>query len=147
VVPLYLLDTNVISELAKPRPDAQVISSIQNHQGLMAIPAIVWHELIYGVARLPQGNRKNLLNHFILDVVAPSFDVVPYDDRAAWIHGTQRAELEAHGNTLPFADSQIAAIAVSRNMILVTRNKADFSVIPALMLEDWFIEPARRDEK
>jgi len=138
VDPLYLLDTNVVSELAKPLPNAGVLNSIKSHQGLMAIPSIVWHELLYGVSRLPEGTRKALLNRFTLDVVAPSFDVIPYDDRAAWIHSSHRAGLEAQGITLPFADSQIAAIAVSRNMILVTRNIVDFSAIPGLMVEDWF---------
>ena len=136
--PIYLLDTNIISELARPRPDAVVLGAIQSHLGLLALPAIAWHELCYGVARLPDGKRKTLLHRFLLDVVAPSFEVVPYDDHAAWVHGTLQAGLDARGRTLPFADSQIAAIAVAHNLILVTRNTADFADIPGLMMEDWF---------
>jgi hypothetical protein len=77
----YLLDTNVVSELAKPVPDPRVLSRFARHEGRLGMPALVWHELLYAVARLPPGRRKDRLRAFLLDVVQPGLPVLPYDER------------------------------------------------------------------
>jgi len=48
------------------------------YDGTMAIAAIVWHELLYGLARLPEGTRKRRLSAGIYHVIAPAFPVLPY---------------------------------------------------------------------
>lgn len=140
---VYLLDTNIVSEPLKPAPDPGVIEKLHRYDGMMAIPAIVWHELLFGVNRLTQGARQRRLRTYLLEVVAPSFPVLPYDDHAAWIHATFRSGLEAAGKVQGFADGIIAATALSNNLILVTRNTQDFDTVPDLYLENWFegVEP------
>jgi tRNA(fMet)-specific endonuclease VapC len=135
---MYLLDTNILSELAKPSPHPLVLQRIERYQDIEAMSAITWHELSYGVARLPEGTRKEQLMRFIMEVLAPHIPVIPYDEHAAWVHGTLRARLEKEGITVPFADSQIAATALANNMILVTRNEGDFLVFKDLYKENWF---------
>lgn len=102
------------------------------------MPAIAWHELRYGVERLADGVRKKALMRFLMEVLAPHVPVLPYDDHAAWVHAAFRARLEGAGTPIPFADSQIAAIAIAHNMILVTRNLRDFRALPELQSENWF---------
>ncbi|MEI6385492.1 MAG: type II toxin-antitoxin system VapC family toxin [Spirochaetota bacterium] len=135
-----LFDTNAISEMARPEPNPQLRESFASHEGLVAVPAIVWHELLFGVARLPDGRQKRRLRAFLLDVMAPGVPVLPYDGHAAWIHADLRAEGELSGHPSPFVDAQIAAIALADNVILVTRNTPDFSSYRSLMLENWFAE-------
>lgn len=72
---VYLLDTNIVSELFRPAPDERVVSAFRTYDGMMAIPAVVWHELLYGLARLPDGQRKRRIRAGIYDVVAPSLPV------------------------------------------------------------------------
>ncbi|HOX17383.1 MAG TPA: type II toxin-antitoxin system VapC family toxin [Spirochaetales bacterium] len=136
--PVYLLDTNVVSELVRPAPDRRVLERFAAGEGRMAIPSIVWHELLYGMSRLPDSRRRDALRSFLMDVIAPSLPVLPYDGHAAWHHAVARAALEARGEFMPFADGQIAATAVANNLVLVTRNLADFRAYPSLMLESWF---------
>lgn len=135
---IYLLDTCIISEPTRPVPDEHIISKLKTHEGRMALPAVVWHELLYGVNRLPEGKRKDQLFRYLTELVAPWFPVIPYDEHAAWIHGRIRADREKTGRTRPFADEQIAAMALANSMILVTRNTADFEGIPLLATENWF---------
>jgi tRNA(fMet)-specific endonuclease VapC len=134
----YLLDTNVVSELAKPVPEPRVLSRFARHEGRLGMPALVWHELLFGVARLPPGRRQDRLRAFLLDVVQPGLPVLPYDEHAAWIHANARSAQEKIGQALPFVDAQIAAIAVANNLVLVTRNLGDFTGFPGLMSESWF---------
>jgi tRNA(fMet)-specific endonuclease VapC len=102
------------------------------------MPAFVWHELLYGVARLPPGRRQERLRAFLLDVVQPCLPVLPYDEHAAWNHADARSAMEKIGQAPPFVDAQIAAIAVANNLVLVTRNLGDFTGFPGLMSESWF---------
>lgn len=102
-----------------------------------AIPAPVWHELQYGSERLPEGKRRDVLQSYFAEVVAPSFEVLPYDDVAALRHAIERARLERAGKTPPFVDGQIAAIALTHNLVLVTRNVRDFSPFTGLKIENW----------
>lgn len=136
----YLLDTNVISEPARPNCSDQVVDRLEAHSDEAALPSIVWHELVYGVQRMDEGRRRSYLAGYLREVVRPSMPILPYDQAAAQWHGTARAELEAQGLTQPFADGQIAAIAVTRELILVMRNTSDFSAYDELHVENWFAD-------
>ena len=144
--PVYLLDTCIVSEPVKPVFSEGVIAKLAKHDGLCAIPSIVWHELRYGTDRMPESKRKKRLQAYLQEVVAPFLPVIPYDEHAAWMHANIRIDLEqaeSGSRTLPFADGQIAAIALANNLVLVTRNLHDFSGIRHLAVENWFdCEPA-----
>jgi len=137
---IFLLDTNVLSELTKPQPNPGVLSSLTKHQGTMALPSLVWHEILYGIEKLQEGKRKRALTRFTRDVVAPFFPILSYDDTCASIQARIRVQLEPLGITVPFVDSMIASIALAHNLVLVTRNTLDFEAIPNLVLENWFQE-------
>lgn len=135
---VYLLDTNIVSEPIKPAPSPLVLERLRRHDGAMAIASLVWHELLFGVERLPVGVRRKRLWAYLIEVVAPNLPVTPYDDHAAWIHASFRASLETKGAVPSFADGIIAATALANNLILVTRDVAAFKAIPNLHVENWF---------
>ena len=138
----YLLDTNIVSEFAKERPDEQVIELYKARKDLCAISAITWQELTRGVERMPEGRRKQYIQGCIKDF-EESFEVIPYDKFSAQLCGEMQAKAEKEGKTLPFYDSQIAATAISNGMVLVTHNTADFAHLREncfLRMEDWFSE-------
>ena len=55
----YLLDSNIVSEPVRPRPDAGVQARLAEHGSRVALASVVWHELLYGMERLPEGRRKD----------------------------------------------------------------------------------------
>lgn len=134
----YLLDTDIISEPARPKPNPGVIQQLQRYGHEAAITSITWHELLYGLERIPKGKKRNYLADFITQVVRPAFPILPYEESAAQWHARERARLESIGRTAGFADGQIASIAVTTNLILVTRNLKDFDGFEGLHLENWF---------
>jgi tRNA(fMet)-specific endonuclease VapC len=146
----YLLDTNVISEPAKRTPSEAVLSRLRERGGEVALPAVAWHELIYGARRMDEGRRRDYLLEYLQEVVRPSMPIVPYDAAAARWHGWVRAQLERQGRPTAFADGQIAGIAATENLTLVTRNTGDFEPFASrskaavegegIRLENWFEE-------
>jgi tRNA(fMet)-specific endonuclease VapC len=134
---LYLLDTNVVSEPIKPKPRPGLLRKLLDHEDEIAIPAIVWHELRYGMARLPQSRRRAAIASYLDDVVRATMPIIDYDELAAEWHAAQRARLAARGDTPPFADSQIAAIAQVHDLTLVTFNDADFRRFEDLRIVTW----------
>jgi tRNA(fMet)-specific endonuclease VapC len=137
----YLLDTNVVSEPAKPRPDAAVVALIAEHEAACTISAVTWHELRYGVGRLQHGRRRYALAAYV-NLLPSRFPVLAYDARAADWHATLRVRDAAAGTVRQFADGQIAAIAVINSLTLITRNVADFSGIDDIALDSWHSDPA-----
>ncbi|MEI8249951.1 MAG: type II toxin-antitoxin system VapC family toxin [Synechococcus sp. ELA057] len=136
-----LLDTNVLSEPMRQQPDAAVMAQIEAGGHQLHTASVVIHELRYGVQRLPKGRRRQRLDHYIQAVLASGLTVLPYDTTAALWHGEQRASLEARGVKPPFADGQIAAIAATQGLVLVTRNTSDFELFDGLQLLNWFSQP------
>lgn len=136
----YLLDTNTVSEPARPEPNEHVLTRYRKHSLELAIASIVWHELLYGVERLPAGRRRRYLADYLERVVGPSLPVLPYDARAAAWHARERARLEAQGPARAFADGMIAAVAATNDLILVTRNVSNFAGFNGLHVENWFPE-------
>ena len=86
------------------------MQGLREHDGEMAIPAPVWHELRFGCARLRPSRRREALERYLEAVVLVSFPVLPYTREAADWHALERARLSATGRTPPFVDGQIAAI-------------------------------------
>ena len=134
----YLLDTNVLSEPARPRPNAGVQSRLQAHRDEVCTAAPVLHEMHYGLARMPDGKRKQQLRRYVHEVLRPSLEILPYDRKAALRHAEERARLTSQGRKPPFVDGQIAAIAMVNDLILITRNTGDFEDFADLRSENWF---------
>ena len=134
----YLLDTNIVSELARPEPNAPMRECYRAHEHESAIASVVWHELVYGVERLPTGRQRDVLMRYMEEVVQATLPILSYDTIAARWHSRERARLERLGRTRPWADGMIAAVAATRSLILVTRNTNDFADFDGLHLENWF---------
>jgi tRNA(fMet)-specific endonuclease VapC len=139
----WLLDTNVLSVPVAPHPDPGVVARIAERRDAIAVPSVAWHELWYGTARLPRGRRRDALEDYLQRGVRGVFPVLPYDEAAAVWHATERARLESLGAPRPFADGQIAAIAATHDLILVTANVRDFVGWSGLVVEDWRAAPLR----
>lgn len=118
-------------------PNTRVVKKLQQYGGSCAIAAPVWHELVFGSSRLPAGKRRAALEEYLQAVVRRSFPILAYDDVAADWHGRERARLEEAGKTAPFVDGQIAAIAFTRGLTLVTANIKDFRSFDGLEAVDW----------
>ena len=139
--PYYLLDTNMISELMKPNPDKHVIAKMSEYENLIALPSTVWTELMFGVNTMPEGKRKDFVFTKLVDDIQSTYNIIQYDNHAAWIQADIRSRLQEVGTPVDFPDTQIASIAVSNCMILVTRNIKHFEAIQnvsPLMVENWF---------
>jgi tRNA(fMet)-specific endonuclease VapC len=130
----YLLDTNVISEPLKANPNRGIMRHLERHQTELAISSIVWHELLAGCYRLPHGRKRAAIEKFLNALALP---ILPYDADAAKWHASERARLTSVGKTPPFIDGQIAAIAYTRDLVLVTLNSPDFALFDGLNLTDW----------
>ncbi|MBQ0050904.1 MAG: type II toxin-antitoxin system VapC family toxin [Treponema sp.] len=137
--PVYLLDTNVVSEFTKPYPNENVIQSYEAYRTISAISSVTWQELVHGVERLPDGKRKSRLQNFI-DGLQNNVPIIEYDAFAARICGEVQAKCENQGVSLGSYDSQIAATALANGMILVTHNTRDFEPFcqnSSLSMVDW----------
>lgn len=137
----YLLDTNVVSAPLAKRPDPQTVEWLEREGPACALPAPAWHELVFGGARLPESRRRREIEEYLSEVVRRSFPILPYDETAAAWLGRERARLEALGRSLPHVDGQIAAIAATRGLTLVTWNRRDFEAYEGLVV----IEPSPGD--
>lgn len=133
----WLLDTNIVSELSRPLPSARVLQAFDVHADTWAISMVVWHELLFGTLRLPDGRRRNGLTRFIQSVPA-ALPKLAYDESVARRHAELRAAQGTGGQPVSETDAQTAATALVHGLTLVTRNTRDFQRIPGLKLANWF---------
>lgn len=134
----FLLDTNVLSEPLRPRPNENVLRLLRQHQNEIATATLVWHELLCGCYRLPISARRAAIEDYLFHVILPSVPLLPYDEAAARWHAEERARLVGLSRTPPFADGQIAAIATTQGLTLVTRNRKDYQEFTGVEVVDWF---------
>lgn len=133
----YLLDTNIISEPLRPTPNEQVLALLKQQEATIAVASVVWHELLFGCYRLPPSARRQAIEQYLFEIIAPTVPILPYDSQAAQWHAVERARLVSLGKTPSFADGQVAAIAVVNNLTLVTTNMADFASFEGLQVVNW----------
>ena len=129
----YLLDSNICIYIINNSPKQVVehIKKLKVHQ--IKLSSISLAELEYGVSKSKnrEKNRNALINF------ASAFDIVDFNDSDAEVYGFLRAELERKGQVIGPYDMQIAAQALTRDLILVTNNTIEFARIPNLKLENW----------
>ena len=138
---IYLLDTNIISEPTKSSPSESVLNSIAENFDHSCICSVIWAEILTGIKCLADGKRKNALLNYYLNTIQKAYEILSFDSFAASIYSDLVERLKNKGNPLPKLDLMIAATAISNNLILVTRNTADFEPIKEvsnLMTENWF---------
>lgn len=137
---MIVLDTNVISEVFRPRPEARVVAWLESLTGEVAITAVTLAELMAGVRRLPDGRRKSDLSFRIDAAVAPyrgSRSVLPFDDTSAGPYAEILVAREAVGLPISTADAQIAAICRAHGATCATRNVKDFAHTGIELLDPW----------
>ncbi|MGR3318625.1 MAG: PIN domain-containing protein [Candidatus Anammoxibacter sp.] len=91
-------------------------------------------EIVYGAVKSSRTeyHMDNLRNSLI-----PSVNIVSFDEKAAFVYGQIRADLEKAGKIINHSDLQIAAITISNKYILITGNVRHFKRIPNLRVENW----------
>ena len=135
----YLLDTCVVSELSRPRPDPGVVAWMSEADvASVHLSAITIGELRRGTLRLPAGKRRTSLSDWG-EKLRRSFAgrVLPIDESVALRWAEIAARAEQSGRPGSFADGLIAATALDRGLTLVTRNVTDFEAFGASLLNPW----------
>ncbi len=123
----YLVDTNVLSELAKRKPDARVTAWLRDHEPELYVSTISIGELRRGIENLPAGKRKAaLMSWFTTLGKRMEGRILSFNTSTAHIWGQLVATWDKTGTSVPSLDSQIAATAHRHNLTLVTRNVSDF---------------------
>jgi len=136
---LLVLDTNVVSELMRAAPDARVrkwVAEVESE--VVYTTSITLAEVRFGIARLPTGRRRALLEAAADDVFGTFADrVLPFDAAAATHYGDVVVEREQRGAPITGFDAQIAAICRGHGAALATRNTADFSGLGLELVDPW----------
>ena len=135
----YLLDTNVLSELSKPTPDSNVEAWFDRAPEVsLYVSVFTLGEIRSGIERRADGARRDdLLTWFNELLEAFDENIVPFDTDAALLWGKTRGRLLNSGRPIPLMDGLIAVTALRHNMVLVTRNRADFAPVGVDVFDPW----------
>lgn len=134
---MYLLDTMVVSEPTKARPDRRVEDWIQTKAPEdVFVSVLSLGEVLFGIRRLPYGSRRTRLAVWYRDALDPFYAerALPVDRVVADVWAGIRAQQK---NTIPSIDGLIAATALSHGLTVVTRNVRHFSALNVPVLNPW----------
>ena len=120
----YLIDTNVVSETAKPRPDAKVLAWLRMQERIV-LSAIGVYELARGIERT-SGRKRHFLDDWLATLLQGSTKVMPFDQPAAVAAAGIEHQGRRRGHPLPERDLFILATAHANGLRLATRNLGDF---------------------
>jgi toxin FitB len=136
----YLLDTNVVSELVRPNPDANVIAWVRaGDETCFYLSVLSFGEIRRGIERLPQGPRRERLRLWLEIDLTDRFKgrILEIDRRVAEIWGMIMARGAAASVRLPTIDTLIAATAERHGMVVATRNLRDFAFAAIAAISPW----------
>lgn len=139
----WLLDTCVISELAKPRPKTSVVDWMREcDEDELFLSVVTIGELEKGIARLPESSKRTTLEQWVRHELANRFAerLLSIDASTAARWGTLVGASEARGQPLPVIDSLIAASSLQHGLTVVTRNTDDLERCGARCFNPWILK-------
>jgi predicted nucleic acid-binding protein len=136
----YLLDTCLISELAKTAPHKKVVDWVlSENETSFYLSVLTFGELHKGVEKLPESIKKDALRVWIEDELKKRFQnrVIGIDMRVSVIWGKIQCAAEKKGKPMPAVDSLIAATGIAHDLTIVTRNVTDMEQSGVKLLNPW----------
>ena len=136
----FLLDTNVISELVKPHPEANVVSWIENtDESLVYLSVLTLGEIRRGIATLTESRRRASLEAWLDKDLPTRFEdrILIVDQEVADRWGLLTAAARKSGLVLPVIDGLLAATALEHNLTLVTRDTGQIPSMGVAVFNPW----------
>jgi len=137
---MFLLDTNVLSEMLRLAPSPAVLAWLDHQErSHLYLNTITMAEVLEGIALLPHGKRRTALNNAYTLEIFPLFGdrILSFDRSAAEILAHLNTQARAAGRRVEFADSLIGAMAASRAFTVVTRDTAPFHAMGLTVIDPW----------
>jgi len=136
----YLLDTCVLSEYTRRKPEEKVIEWIDSRQDdELFISVITFGEIQRGIDKLPESRRRTDLVTWMNEDLVTRFanHIVPIDLETMLLWGNLIARMDATGTPMSLMDSLIASSAIRHNLVVVTRNESDFAASAVRLVNPW----------
>jgi predicted nucleic acid-binding protein len=135
----FLVDTNVVSELTKPAPEPAVETFLRQSKEHVFVSVLSIGEIPKGIASLAAGNRRAILEDWLDNEIMPWFGnrVLSVTLAIAERWGDLSAQLKAKGKSRPIVDAILAATAFKHDLIVATRNVADYDDMGVTVLNPW----------
>jgi predicted nucleic acid-binding protein len=136
---MIVLDTNVVSEAMKPEPHPSVRAWLNDQAAeTLYLSSVTLAELLFGIAALPAGKRKDLLAQTLDGLMGLFRDrVLPFDIDAARRYAELAVTAKTGGRGFPTPDGYIAAIAASRSFIVASRDTAPYEAAGVSVINPW----------
>jgi toxin FitB len=137
---VILLDTNVVSEPMRSKPDRNVLAWLDAQAvESLCLATVSLSELLLGIASLPAGKRRKALAGALDAQIMALFAerIVPFDIAGAKAYAEIVVRAGRHGHLIAVADAQIAAIAASRGYSVATRDEAPFRAAGVPVINPW----------
>jgi len=136
----FLLDTNIVSELVKPKPEANVTEWVENtDESLLYLSVLTLGEIRRGIAALPQSRRRATLEAWLDKDLRARFEgrILVIDQEVADRWGLLTSAARNSGIVLPVIDGLLAATALEHNLTLVTRDTGQIPSMGVAVFNPW----------
>ena len=137
---MILLDTNLVSEPWKPKPDPRVVAWIDAQVvETLFLSSVTVAELRFGIAAMPSGKRRKVLDERLEGDLLPVFvgRVLPFDLDASRAYAELMSKAKIAGQAINMADGYIAAIAAARGLSVASRDVAPFHTAGVPIINPW----------
>ena len=144
----FLLDTNVLSEVTKPRPEGCVLKWLDGlDEDRTFISVVSMAEIRRGVALMDNGRKRDALVEWLARDLPDRFEhrVIPVDERVALAWGDLMGDAKRRGRGMSSMDGLIAATAVTHDLTLATRNIKDFEGFGIELIDPWLMTVEDQD--